>query len=182
MQYPIAKFSKQTNFAADNLIVAKNLFPLLYTFKSHRVSVQSKQIICFVPIIRNWIIQSIIHILRFAQTFPSYMPIFATFSALIFKEKCMTLFFWVTRCCPQWLCSDRFLDDSLPLLWLWEWLLFFFDWDAFFSSTDLLLISMNLPHKPRSVSGGFIILCYINHSTELHNVTILVMMTISVCL
>ena len=36
------------------------------------------------------------------------------------------------------------------------------------------------PHKPSSVSGGFIILCYFNHSTELHNVTILVMMTISI--
>ena len=147
--------------------------------KVHALSVWSKQMICFLLIIRNWIIQCI-HVLRFAHTFPSYMPFFATFSALILKEKCSTLFFWMTQCLStevtlrlpsrQLFAIALALRASAVLLWL----------ECFFSPVDLLLISMDLPHKPTSVSEGFIILCYFDYNTELHNVTILVTMTISI--
>ena len=61
------------------------------------------------------------------------------------------------------------LRANAVLLWL----------GYFFGPIHLLLISTDLPHKLSSLSGGFVILCYF-HSTELHNDTILVTMTISI--
>ena len=160
-------FQAKIFFAADNLIAEKNFFPFCTnTDLTEWVSKANKWYVSC-PSLKKWIIQ-FIQVLRSTQTFPSYMQFFATFSALC-----------VTRCSPTvvtlglfstWLFAISLaLKVSAVLLWL----------GCFFGSTDLLLISTNLPHKPTSVSGGFIVLCCFSHNKKLRNVTILGTMTIS---
>ena len=94
----------------------KTFFPSVQIQISHSECPKlNKYYICFLPIIKNWIIQCI-HVLRFAQTFPSHMPFFPTCSALMLNWKCTTLFVWVTRCRPTVVTPRPFL----PLLWLWK--------------------------------------------------------------
>ena len=61
----------------------------------------------------------------------------------------------------------------------WVMRVFYLRMGCLLCPVNQLSISMDLPHKPLSISRGFIVLSYFNHSTELH-VSLLIAMTIGV--
>ena len=128
--------------------------------------------ICFLSINRQRLVQCI-YILRFIQTFSSYVPFLATTSTHILENNCTTLLFRMTRYCSTVV--------TLRLFRRWAFgVTATRDVGCIPCPTDLLLISTDLPHKPSHISRGFIVLSYLYNSPEFHNVSLLVAMTITV--